>query len=103
MELHLVHKDAGGKLAVVGVMIMQGAQNLAYEPILAHMPAEEGQPQVISDTLINASDLLPTDRSYYRYDGSLTTPPVHRRREMVRHGSAGNAVQGADFCISSPL
>ena len=75
MELHLVHKDASGHVAVIGVMIVEGAQNLAYEPILAHMPAEEGESQVISGTTINAGELLPANRGYYRYNGSLTTPP----------------------------
>ena len=75
MELHLVHKDAGGHMAVVGVMIAEGAQNPAYEPILANMPAEEGEAEVISGVTVNAADLLPADRSYYRYNGSLTTPP----------------------------
>ena len=75
MELHLVHKDAGGRIAVVGVMIEVGADNPAYEPILAHMPPEEGDPQTVSGTTVNAGDLLPVERSYYRYNGSLTTPP----------------------------
>ena len=75
MELHLVHKDAGGHVAVIGVMIAEGAENPAYEPILAHMPAEEGEPQVINGVTVNAGDLLPADQRYYRYNGSLTTPP----------------------------
>ena len=75
MELHLVHKDTSGHVAVIGVMIVEGAENPAYEPILAHMPAEEGASQVISGTTISAGDLLPADRNYYRYNGSLTTPP----------------------------
>ena len=44
MELHLVHKDASGRVAVVGVMIKEGAHNPAYEPVLAHMPPVEGDP-----------------------------------------------------------
>ena len=75
MELHLVHKDAGGHVAVIGVMIAEGAENPAYEPILAHMPAEEGESQVVSGTTVDAGDLLPADQRYYRYNGSLTTPP----------------------------
>lgn len=75
MELHLVHKDAGGRIAVIAVMIEEGAHNPAYEPILANMPAEEGDPLTVPGTTANASQLLPVEQSYYRYNGSLTTPP----------------------------
>jgi carbonic anhydrase len=75
MELHLVHKDTGGRTAVVGVMIVEGTQNPAYEPFLAHMPAEESEPQIIPGVTVNVGELLPADRTYYRYNGSLTTPP----------------------------
>jgi carbonic anhydrase len=75
MELHLVHKDAAGRTAVAGVLIVEGAHNAAYEPILAHMPAEEGEPETIAGATVDAAALLPADQSYYRYNGSLTTPP----------------------------
>ena len=33
MEMHMVHKSAGGKLAVVAVFIEEGAHNAAFDPI----------------------------------------------------------------------
>lgn len=75
MELHLVHKDAGGRIAVAGVLIVEGAHNPAYEPVLAHMPSQVGEAELIPGSAVDAGALLPTDRSYYRYPGSLTTPP----------------------------
>jgi carbonic anhydrase len=75
MELHLVHKNTSGRLAVVRVAIVDGAHNPAYEPILAHMPAEEGEPETIHGASLNAAALLPAEQSYCRYHGSLTTPP----------------------------
>ena len=75
MELHLVHKDAAGHIAVVGVMIIEGTYNPAYGSLLTHMPAEEGDPLTVPGTMANASQLLPAEQSYYRYNGSLTTPP----------------------------
>ncbi len=75
MELHLVHKAADGRLAVIGVMVQAGSENPAWKPVLDNMPAEEGAPQHIAGVSVNAADLLPADKSFYRYNGSLTTPP----------------------------
>lgn len=75
MELHLVHKDANGRIAVIGVMLVEGSENPAYATVLANMPADEGEPETVAGVTVAAEALLPADRSYYRYNGSLTTPP----------------------------
>jgi carbonic anhydrase len=73
MELHLVHKSAAGVLAVVGVFIKAGARNAALAPVFDAMPAQtDGSAQIGA---IDPNDFLPHDRSYFRYMGSLTTPP----------------------------
>jgi len=38
------------------------------------MPATEGPPAPV-DLAIDPNDLLPPQLGYYRYEGSLTTPP----------------------------
>jgi len=75
MELHLVHKAADGELAVVGVMVESGAESAALAPAWAHLPATEGEPATIPGAAVDATGFLPSDRAYYRYEGSLTTPP----------------------------
>ena len=74
LELHLVHRSESGQLAVVGVMLEQGKANPLIAKIWEQIP-EVGKSYSLSDRLINAQDLLPKDRSYYSYEGSLTTPP----------------------------
>ncbi|RLT46391.1 MAG: hypothetical protein DWI64_07535 [Chloroflexi bacterium] len=74
MELHLVHKDADGNLAVVGVLITIGAANANFAEIWSHMPAVADEEQPVPAPL-NPLTLLPKDRRAYRYSGSLTTPP----------------------------
>ena len=72
MEAHFVHRSSDGNLAVLGVLIEEGAENAALAPIWAAMPAHKGDGPVVSVAL---KDLLPADRTLFRYAGSLTTPP----------------------------
>ena len=74
MEAHFVHRADSGGLAVVGVMFSEGKPNAAFGKITATMPAKEG-PAVKADAAINPNGLLPAKLGYYRYEGSLTTPP----------------------------
>jgi carbonic anhydrase len=74
MELHLVHRDGAGKLAVVGIMYDAGAESKALEPVWSKWPKRTG----VEDKLRKPFDpnrLLPETRTAYRYNGSLTTPP----------------------------
>ena len=75
MEVHFVHQSADGELAVVGVMMEAGEDNMALREPWAGMPKKAGKPRREERVLINARDLLPSDTGYYRYMGSLTTPP----------------------------
>lgn len=74
LELHLVHRDARGALAVVGVLFKEGGANEALEPLWSRLPAKAGQTAAVPGRM-NAAALLPARRSAWRYDGSLTTPP----------------------------
>jgi carbonic anhydrase len=74
MEAHFVHAAAAGGLAVVGVFIAPGRTNRVFNKIVTTMPAVEGPP-VPADSAIDPNGLLPAQRGYYRYEGSLTTPP----------------------------
>jgi len=75
MELHLVHKNKKGSFAVIGIFLKEGQANQALQKVWKAMPMKEGREKAISNVNINASDLLPEDQDYYRYNGSLTTPP----------------------------
>jgi carbonic anhydrase len=74
-EMHLVHKAADGRLAVIGVLFEEGAANPALEPIWANLPASKGVESHLPHLAVDADDLLPVSRASYRYEGSLTTPP----------------------------
>lgn len=73
-EMHLVHKSDDGKLAVVGVLIGEGEENEAFSGVWSHLPEKAGHEETVEAT-VDASKLLPEDRAFYTYSGSLTTPP----------------------------
>lgn len=75
MEMHLVHKSASGELAVIGVLLEVGEENLALREFWGAMPSQAGPARAEARVLINPRDLLPKNTGYYRYMGSLTTPP----------------------------
>jgi carbonic anhydrase len=75
MEMHLVHQSADKKLAVAGVFIEEGEHNAAFDPVWANLPPQKSVETHLEHLTVNVDDLLPKNRSTYRYDGSLTTPP----------------------------
>ncbi|TNE67159.1 MAG: carbonic anhydrase family protein [Alphaproteobacteria bacterium] len=75
MEIHFDHVAADGSVATVAVLVRAGAANPAAEEIWPNLPLEPDQNTSRPDIKINARDLMPNDKSYYRYMGSMTTPP----------------------------
>ncbi len=75
MEIHFVHRNNRGQLAVVGVLVAPGDYNLAAREIWDSLPTRPHTKSADTRALINARDLLPGDTQYFRYSGSLTTPP----------------------------
>ncbi|WP_461830086.1 carbonic anhydrase [Aquifex sp.] len=73
-EAHLVHADKDGNLAVIGILFKEGKKNPVIEELWKHVPSESGKEAKLPKK-INAYELLPEKKKYYRYSGSLTTPP----------------------------
>ncbi|HCR71044.1 MAG TPA: hypothetical protein DIW23_06340 [Anaerolineae bacterium] len=73
-ELHIVHKNEDGALAVVGILLEEGRENSALNPFINNLPSEKSDVEDAGVT-INANDLLPSIQTTFRYSGSLTTPP----------------------------
>jgi carbonic anhydrase len=75
VEMHLVHKSSQGELAVLGVFFEEGDHHAALDSLTQNLPAQEGEAFEPEGVSIDVSDLLPETGSFYRYPGSLTTPP----------------------------
>jgi carbonic anhydrase len=74
MVAHLVHKDPEGRLAVVAVLMDQGKQHPMVQLVWNSLPLEKKE-ETMSPVPIDMNLMLPEDRRYYTYMGSLTTPP----------------------------
>ena len=96
MEAHFVHRAADGGLAVLGVFLVPGAENGTLARVWGKVPDEEGEAEL--DGALDLSTLLPSDRAYYRYAGSLTTPPCS---ETVLWTVFANPVEVSDAQIAA--
>ncbi len=104
LELHFVHKSAAGQLAVLGVFIRAGADNPGLAPIWAAMP-KETTPETDTGQTIGLDTLLPVNRGFFRYQGSLTTPPCSEGVlwTVFRDPIEASPVQIAQFAALFPL
>ena len=75
MVAHFVHRNAAGKLAVVGVHLIAGSENATLKVVWAAAPKAEGPEVVVQGAKINPVALMPKNLNYYSFEGSLTTPP----------------------------
>ena len=75
MVVHLVHKSAQGKLAVVAVLLTAGKEQPMLQQVWNAMPGTPSRMRERLDVAINAKALLPADPAFYSFMGSLTTPP----------------------------
>jgi carbonic anhydrase len=76
MSVHLVHRGADGKMAIIAVRLMEdmGSPNAVLAALWPHLPRTAGATETVAE-MVNAGGLLPADRGYWTYMGSLTTPP----------------------------
>ncbi len=74
MEAQLIHKSSDGKLAIVSVLLEKGTENAMVQSALNNLPLERGG-EILATQGIDINQLLPSDRRYFTFMGSLTAPP----------------------------
>lgn len=75
MVAHFVHRDADGKLAVVAALMEQGKAATGFDTVLSHLPRQAGETLTVEGLELDLAALLPAERRYWDFEGSLTTPP----------------------------
>ena len=75
MEAQLVHRSKDGKLAVIAILLDEGKESALIKTLWANLPQTKDKENVVDAVKINVLELLPRDKGYYTFAGSLTTPP----------------------------
>ncbi len=76
MEMHFVHQAEDGALAVVGVLVEEGAPNPGIAPLWAQLAEAPGTETTVEIRAEFAEPVFPNvGTGFYHYVGSLTTPP----------------------------
>ena len=73
MSVQFVHFSPQGVFLIIEVPVIPGKENAVIKTLWEHIP-EPGKESKVAGVKINPMDLLPADRSFYRFPGSLTTP-----------------------------
>lgn len=75
MEAQLVHRADDGKLAIIAVLFETGSENPVIQQALNNLPLQRGGEVMPPAQMLDTTRLLPDDRRYFAFMGSLTTPP----------------------------
>jgi len=74
MVVHLVHRDAEGRQAILALMLERGTPQATIQTVWNNLPLEKFDTMSPS-ILLDPMEMVPTRRDYYTYMGSMEQPP----------------------------
>ena len=98
LEIHFVHANTQGELAVVAMMFEQGTENPMLKRMWNRLPKKQSE-KVVLKTPQPVNEMLPKNLDYYRFSGSLTTPPCSEgvRWMILKEIQQASATQISEF------
>jgi carbonic anhydrase len=74
LEIHMVHVSNDKNIAVLAVLAQEGKSSEPFTFLEKYLPVRKGEIKTI-DAYFDLNLNLPSNKAYYTYSGSLTTPP----------------------------
>ncbi|WP_394850581.1 carbonic anhydrase family protein [Pendulispora brunnea] len=104
LEIHFVHVGPQGARPFASVVAVMAEEDAVDNPEFAKIwssfnACPQKTPTAVSNVTLDLTKLLPEDRGYHRYDGSLTAPPCTAsvRFHMLSHPIKVSAAQVKAF------
>lgn len=99
LEAHFVHISKDGQLAVVAVMYKEAQENKILKKICNKIFSNIDKVNKCKLTTADINALLPQEKSYFRFEGSLTTPPCSEgvRWIVLKNSSHISSAQADKF------
>ncbi len=83
MAAHILHKSPSGQLLAIVVPFRLGAENPLLTRVFSRIPAQQDGDHLLAPEQVSALALLPKERGYFRYSGSLTANPCTEGVEWI--------------------
>ena len=104
MEAQLIHSDSYGNIAVISIMIEESNEdNIVLNKLLRNLPENIDDKNEIKSN-IQGYEIIPTNKDYYTFNGSLTTPPCTEavRWIVIKESLKASKEQIEDFKAVMP-
>jgi len=77
MELQMLHRGDDGTQVILSVMLKIGPANRVIQGIWQNIPVQTFAEKTLASVMFSPKDVMPDTLDYYKYTGSLTTPPCN--------------------------
>ena len=75
LEVHFVHLNSKNEIAVVAVMFEPGEDDELLTALWKNIPLKSGEKHKVDPKALKSLEFEASVKNYYRFNGSLTTPP----------------------------
>lgn len=99
MAAHILHKSPSGQLLAIVVPFRLGVENPLLARVFSHIPPKPDGDHLLAAEQVSALSLLPRERGYFRYSGSLTASPCTEGVDWIvlKHPVELSAAQLAQY------